>query len=464
VSRFFRLSILLVASVVLFVSSSVRAADPPTALESLTTACDSLLAANPALAIAELQSLVDRLASDQSPANQDLVRQVRYVLLELCSGDLRDATAQLEQLIEESGSSRADSEEPQASITARSRRGGHRSKAGHHGSSGRSSAGNRRTNGNRPGSDSRPSDGRFPSLDGKRDFSIVVLPDPQLYAAKYTKVGYTQTDWICQNVKRLQIKFAVTVGDNVDAGYVDAQFKKSVDFMSLLNNVVPYGVACGNHDLKDGKKGGYASRKFVYYYGPQRFKNYPWYGGASESGFSSFQVFTGGGYRFLTLELAVAAPMAEIQWAKSVIAAHPDTPVILTTHQMLTPNAEMGKDAAVSGPGRQTPGQVWQRLVDSSPQIFLVLCGHYHGEAHLTKMTQAGRPVNVVLQDYQKEPSGGNGWLRIFTFRPAACKIEVRTYSPTLKQFKTGPKSEFVLTYDFKGRTTFAPSPISVAE
>jgi len=291
-----------------------------------------------------------------------------------------------------------------------------------------------------------------------KDFSIVVLPDSQFYAAQFTNVGLAQTEWICRNIEKLQIKFVATVGDNVDAGYIDAQFKNSTRFMNKLDDVVPYGLACGNHDLMDGKKGSCTSRKFVDYYGPQRFKKYAWFGGASPSGFSSYQIFSGGGYKFIALELTVAAAEAEVQWAKKVIADNPGIPVILTTHQMLTPKAEIDKGAAVNGPGRQTPAQVWEQLVEPSPQIFLILCGHYHGEAYITKKTQAAQPVHVILQDYQNDPNGGDGWLRIFAFHPEHDKVDVQTYSPTLKRYKKGPKSEFSFALDFKRLA--APTPV----
>lgn len=283
-----------------------------------------------------------------------------------------------------------------------------------------------------------------------KDFSIVVLPDPQHYASKYTKVGMAQTEWVCQNVEKLQIKFVVSVGDNVDHGYLDREFKNSISFMDKLNGVVPYGVATGNHDLLDGKKKSYTSRKFLDYYGPQRFKKFPWYGGASPTGFSSYQIFPGGGMKFLALELTVAAPKAEIEWAKKVMAEHPDLPVILTTHQMLNPKTQLGKGTAASGPDRQTPSHVWEQLIDPSRQIFLVLSGHYSGEAYLKKTTKAEQPVHLVLQDYQDEPNGGDGWLRIFTFRPEQNKIDVQTYSPSLNEYKKRPESEFSFPVDFK--------------
>ena len=91
------------------------------------------------------------------------------------------------------------------------------------------------------------------------------------------------------------------------------------------------------------------------YYGPHKFKKYPWYGGASPSGFSSYQTFSGGGYKFLAMEVTVDAPKAEIEWAKKVMAEHPDLPVILTTHQMLNPKGQLGKGTAASGPIDRRP-------------------------------------------------------------------------------------------------------------
>jgi hypothetical protein len=177
------------------------------------------------------------------------------------------------------------------------------------------------------------------------DFSVVVLPDPQMYAAAFPEVGLAQTEWIRENVDKLHVRFVVTVGDNVDAGYSDEQYRNSLRFMERLDGVVPYGVTVGNHEFKVPRGSGEepTGRKFVEYYGPQRFKKYDWYGGASGSGFSSYQIFSGGGYKFLAISLAVAAPKDEIAWARKVIADHPGMPVILTTHQMLNPKGELGK-------------------------------------------------------------------------------------------------------------------------
>jgi len=282
-----------------------------------------------------------------------------------------------------------------------------------------------------------------------RDFSIVVIPDPQHYASRFPAIGMAQAQWIRSNVDKLQIKFVSCVGDNVDDGASDAEWKQSADSMHQLDGAVPFGVACGNHDLMDGK-GGFTSRKFLDHYGPDRFKKYKWYGGASASGLSSCQRFSGGGYNFLAIALTVNPSADEIAWVRKVMDSSAKVPVILTTHQFLTAQGEVAQDAVVQGPGALVPREIWDRLVKDGPQIFMVLCGHYHGEAHLVMKNGAGQDVHVILQDYQDEENGGNGWLRIIGFHPDKGRIEIQTYSPTLKQYQTGPKSALAFDFDFK--------------
>ena len=54
---------------------------------------------------------------------------------------------------------------------------------------------------------------------------------------------------------------------------------------------------------------------------------------------------------------------------------------------------------------------------------------------HYDRDELCAHPVHEVLQDYQGNAHGGDGDLRLFTFRGNA--IEVRTYSPWLDRFTT---------------------------
>ena len=54
--------------------------------------------------------------------------------------------------------------------------------------------------------------------------------------------------------------------------------------------------------------------------------------------------------------------------------------------------------------------------VKDNPNVFLMLCGHMHGES-VRIDTFDGNAIHTVLADYQDLPNGGNGWLRIMEFR-----------------------------------------------
>ena len=53
-----------------------------------------------------------------------------------------------------------------------------------------------------------------------------------------------------------------------------------------------------------------------------------------------------------------------------------------------------------------------------------MLSGHFHdgnaGEANRSDLNRCGEPVQQILTDYQDRANGGDGWLRYYTFDPAA--------------------------------------------
>lgn len=61
-----------------------------------------------------------------------------------------------------------------------------------------------------------------------------------------------------------------------------------------------------------------------------------------------------------------------------------------------------------------------------------------------------------VLQNYQNDPNGGNGWLRIYTFNPMQNEIKVQTYSPYLEAFEDDENSHFSLPYEMNGTEKFS--------
>ncbi len=287
-------------------------------------------------------------------------------------------------------------------------------------------------------------------------FTVVMLPDTQFYSEKLPEYFYDQTNWVADHVTDENIVFVTHVGDIVQYGDErSAEWDVADKAMSRLDGFVPWAVAIGNHDYDRGDPPGRAA-KFLEVVGPQRFRDEPWFGGASENGLNTYQFFEGAGFRFLILHLESDIPQEAMTWAESVMAQHEGAPTIVTTHIYLddrtsarTTEAYYRKDIGHSGE------EIWQKFIRKNPQIFLVLCGHWAvagGEWRQVSRNDAGDDVLEVLADYQTRENGGDGWLRVIRFEPAENKIWFRTYSPSLDQHESDQNSEFVFLVNFEER------------
>ena len=291
-------------------------------------------------------------------------------------------------------------------------------------------------------------------------FTIVMLPDTQFYAETYPEYFHDQTEWVRQNAEKENIVFVTQVGDIVENG--DAapnEWKVAHEAFTRLKGVVPWGVAVGNHDYDLVEPPGPATA-FRKTFGPQRFAGKAWYGGNSENELNSYQLFGGGGSRFLIFHLEADIPDAAIAWVEGVLERHPGTPAIVSTHIYMS---DVTKSRTQEEWYRTDVGNsgeaVWNKLIKKNSQIFMVLCGHWGeagGEWHQVSTNTAGQPVFEILADYQARENGGNGWLRLITFVPKENQIQFRTYTPSLDRYETDADSQFNLPLDFTKR--FQPS------
>jgi len=92
----------------------------------------------------------------------------------------------------------------------------------------------------------------------------------------------------------------------------------------------------------------------------------------------------------------------------------------------------------------------------NNPNLFLMLCGHRHGEGRRHEVLGNGRSVDVVLSDYQGYTNGGNGFMRLMEFSPRNQTIRVKTYSPWTKQWTTNSDGCFSLAWAGRGGSPHA--------
>ncbi|AEE45199.1 PKD domain-containing protein [Cellulomonas fimi] len=302
-------------------------------------------------------------------------------------------------------------------------------------------------------------------------FTFVVLPDTQNYVSTSTNQATmgVQTQWIADHRDDLDIAFVSQVGDLVGVDTAEVQWQRASQHMAVLDAAgVPNAVLPGNHDM-DLTTGD--APLFRQYFPPSRYANASWNGAAASYGghlgqhvvgpdpvdrqnMDSFALFSAGGMDFLLLSLEMNAPDYALDWGRRVLAAYPERRAIVATHSYVDTAGGLTTQVARAD-GGNSGRAIWEELVRPSCSVFLVVSGHFSegdlGEARRTDTNACGDPVHAVLTDYQDRARGGDGWLRYYTFDPAADEIRATTYSPTLDRYETDADSSFTLPYAMTG-------------
>ena len=268
------------------------------------------------------------------------------------------------------------------------------------------------------------------------NFTIIVLPDTQYYSESFPAVFDNQTQWIADNIEQMNIVFVTHLGDVVDEADKVWQWVNANNSLSKLDGKVPWGVCPGNHDGIDA-----VPNNFETYFGRERFQNESWYGGSfGDKNQDSYQLFSAGGTDFLFLHLQYDPNDYILEWAGNVIDSYPSRQVIISTHEYVDWHWM---------PWHSSIGEkVYEKLVKPhADQILLVLCGHIE-EVDTRTQVIGDNVVYEMISDYQEQPNGGDGWLKILQFSPLNNKISVKTYSPYLNRYNHDVKSEFSLDFN----------------
>ncbi len=294
-----------------------------------------------------------------------------------------------------------------------------------------------------------------------KTFTLAVIPDTQLYygtgAAKDTNsvprnpAFLSRVSWIADNIASQRIVFVSHMGDIVDRNN-HHQWKVAKQYISRFNDLIPYGLTVGNHDLR-GATGD--SSLFQQYFGAENFTGKPWYGGyyqgrqvdgvnVSGNNANSFQFFSAEGINFIILHLECNAPDDVLAWADDVLRRHPRHLAIISTHMYLgievkKPRRELKREQIgkrmlwkkVHGARGNTPQQLWEKCFSQHPQILMILAGDQSGviAARQQDIGRHGNLVYEIMQDYPRR-SDYDDWLRLFRFDPQAGELKVITYSP----------------------------------
>lgn len=300
---------------------------------------------------------------------------------------------------------------------------------------------------------------------------IALVPDTQAYTQNtaHHPLLLSQTSWIADNSETENLALISHVGDIVSFGgsvEPDDQWRFADQAFSALDGSVPMSFVYGNHDFDVFSDSSGGSTRAQSWFGASRYEKYDWFGGSSPDGENFYQYFNIGDQRLLHVGIKFAPDEVTLSWAANLIRGI-NLPTVLTTHAYLTDAGMSRRGNRVISAGRDRFGEfIWERLVRSTDQIFMVLGGHNHagenvtvsgeysedGEYHQVSRNDAGREVWELLANYQDYPNGGDGWLQLIDLDPEAGRISVRTYSPFLEKYQEDAMSRYELQADLRSR------------
>ncbi len=272
-----------------------------------------------------------------------------------------------------------------------------------------------------------PSEPRPEATPKPEPFTIAWMSDTQYYSRSFPETFTVITQWLVDNREEENIVYMGFTGDIVHNG-TDREWRRAQDALGLLDGALPYGVLAGNHDVGTRKKDYTAYGEL---FGEARFEAQPHYGGSYENNRGHYDLIDAGGMELIFVYMGWGVDDAGIDWINAILKQYPDRTAVLMLHEYLS------TDGSHSEAGRE----LFERIVVPNANVKFVLCGHNHGVARREDLIdddgdgRNDRLVYQLLADYQGEPDGGNGFLRLLRFDPANGRIDVTTYSPLLDEY-----------------------------
>ncbi len=299
-------------------------------------------------------------------------------------------------------------------------------------------------------------DGATPAYE---TWTMVVLPDTQVYLDQHPAIWAAQTRWIADHAAEHGVRLVVHVGD-VTEWNAPIEWQRAQAGFDEIETVAPLVVVPGNHDYDVTQL---RSSRLTEYRSVSHLMAQPTFGGLYQADRTDnhYQRLTIAGQTWLVLGLEWGPRPEVLAWAAEVLDDEPADHVIIDTHAYLYNDDRRYDWARWGGSQRWNPysyvgvawpsvtdgEDLWQRVIADRSNVDLVVSGHVavDGVGHATSLAAGGHRVHEVLQDYQGEAMGGQGYLRLYTF--FGDRIEVRTYSPWLDQFSGNPEDAFVLPW-----------------
>ncbi|HEY5822091.1 MAG TPA: hypothetical protein VIT20_08960 [Propionibacteriaceae bacterium] len=220
-------------------------------------------------------------------------------------------------------------------------------------------------------------------------FSIAVYPDTQQEVGTDSRYLGRATD-LLERRSELDLRFVTTSGDNVNWDTPDhAQYEViSRGLRPFEKAGIPYSLSNGNHDNQATGPGGGArdarntrtlfrdTSTMNSFFPASRLGAVQ---GVYEAGKidNAWSGFTAGGEKWMVLNLEMWPRLGAVEWAKDVVASHPDYNVIIATHSYLNSNGSITQCTYTRcSYGDASPQYLYDKLISQYANVKVTLSGH----------------------------------------------------------------------------------------
>ena len=278
-----------------------------------------------------------------------------------------------------------------------------------------------------------------------KPYTFIWMSDTQGLAEYYPQIYTTTTQWVVDNIQKLNIQYLIHTGDFVNTNSDPVQWDNAKKAIGILNGKLPYLTVAGNHDIYDGADQYDVYDNYLDMVNAANFKALPMFGGFYQDGRGRYDLLTINNDSYIILSMGYDIDNDAIEWMNKILRQYESRTAILCVHGYMDETGDLTSDG----------DKLYSEVVVPNKNIRLVLCGHRHGVNHFTATPDEGgnRKVYELLFNYQDETDAGSGYLAIMTFDDTKREINITSYSPYLDDyvyFEDNPGlEEFSIPMDF---------------
>ncbi|MBR4033731.1 MAG: metallophosphoesterase, partial [Clostridia bacterium] len=287
-------------------------------------------------------------------------------------------------------------------------------------------------------------------------YVLAFLPDIQYMTEKYPKNLTAVFDFLVNESKTKNIRYAIGLGDITNSNGVK-EWTTVVRQTNRLNGYLDYSLVCGNHDTLKNNKLEY----FDQYYAPKT--GYYYQHVASTGGFfnedsvrNTYLTFSVGKINYIIINLDFGATDDILGWAGEVLDSHPDHRGILVTHGYLNADGTTLDTNDYASPDTyeshlNSGEDMWEKLVSKHENIDMIVSGHMHHDSAVVSPREgdAGNTVYQVLMDPQSTCNklGGIGVVGLMYFTEDGNHAKIEYYSTVLDKYLSESNKTLSLTF-----------------